>query len=136
MHWFRSHGRNFTALALFALALQFVLCLVDPHVDRFAFNPITWRNTATAEKAIAAASGKANSADLPASPRQKTPNSLADDFCAICAHAGLVGTLVLPDVPAFPVGISSSKPLRRSLVATHARAIDCFPFEARGPPAA
>jgi hypothetical protein len=136
MHWFRSHRHHLTALALFALALQFALCLSDPHVDRFAFNPSTWGSTATVGRAIVAAIDKATSANLPASPRQKAPNSLADDFCAICAHAGLVGTLILPVVPTFPVGISSSKPLRWSFVAGRALTIDYFAFEARGPPVA
>ena len=136
MRWFRSHRFEVASLALFALACQFVLSFGHVHLDRFAGNSSNWAIAAVAGKAVAAPAGKVAIADLPASPRQKNPSGLGDDFCAICASISLAGALVVPDAPTHLPGISFFKELHRSFAATRAASIDHFHFNARGPPTA
>jgi hypothetical protein len=136
MRWFRSHRLKVASLALFALVCQFVLSFGHIHVDRFAGNSSNWLIAAVAGKAVAASAGKVTIADLPTSPRQKSPTGLGDDFCAICANIGLAGALVVPAGPALLPGISLFKVLHWSFAATQARSIDHFHFNARGPPTA
>jgi hypothetical protein len=135
MQWFRSHRLEVVSLALFALVCQFVLSFGHAHLDRFARNSNDWLIAVAAGKAVAASVGKVTIADLPTSPRQKSPTAIGDDFCAICANIGLAGALVVPS-PALAPGISSFKVLYRSFAATQARSIDHFHFNARGPPTA
>jgi|SRR5277367_2073946 len=136
MRWFRSHRLEVATLALFALACQFVLSFGHVHLDRFAGSSSGWAVAARAEKAIAAPVAKITLAALPTSPRQKNPNGLGDDFCAICANTNLAGTLVIPIAPALLARKTSFDDLHWSFVATRARPIDCIDFNARGPPAA
>jgi hypothetical protein len=136
MRWFRSHRLKVALLALFALACQFVLSFGHIHLDRFAGNSSNWLIAAAATKAVAAPAGTVTIADLPTSPRGKSPIGLGDEFCAICANIGLAGALVVPTGPALLPGISPFKILRRSFAATEARSIDYFHFNARGPPTA
>jgi hypothetical protein len=132
MRWFRSHRLKVASLALFALVCQFVLSFGHVHLDRFAGNSSNWAVAAAAGKAVAVSAGKVTIADLPTSPRQKSPTGLGDDFCAICANIGLA--LVVPTGPALLPEISFYKELHWSFVATQARSIDHFHFNARGPP--
>jgi len=134
MQWFRSHRLKVAPLALFALVCQFVLSFGHIHVDSFAGNSSNWPISAVAGKAVAA--GKVTIADLPTSPRQRSPTGLGDDFCAICANIGLAGALVVPAGPALLPGISLFRELHWSFAATQARSIDHFHFNARGPPTA
>jgi hypothetical protein len=136
MHWFRSHRLKVASLALFALVCQFVLSFGHIHVDRFAGNSSNWLMAAVAGKAVAASAGIVTIADLPTSPRQKSPTGLGDDFCAICANIGLAGALVVPTAPTLLLGISLFKVLNWSFAATQARSIDHFHFNARAPPTA
>jgi hypothetical protein len=126
MRWFRSHKLKVASLALFALACQFVLAFDHVHLDRLAGNSSHW--------AVAAATVKVTSTDLPASPRQNNPSGLGDDFCAICASIGLAGALVIPAAPTVLPEISFFKELHWSFAATEAPSIDHFHFSARGPP--
>jgi hypothetical protein len=135
MRWFRSHRLEVASLALFALACQFVLSFGHVHLNRFAGSSINWA-TAAAGKAVAGTPGKVTLADLPTSPRQKNPDRLADDFCAICANINLASALVPPNEPVLVFGISFYKKLHWSLVATQAQSIDRIHFNARGPPVA
>jgi hypothetical protein len=134
MRWFQSHRVKVASLALFALVCQFVLSFGHVHLNRFAGGSINW--TMAAGKAVAAAPGKVTLADLPTSPRQKSPDRLGDDFCAICASIDLAGALIAPTVPTLLPGISFYKELHWSLVATQAQSIDRIRFNARGPPVA
>jgi hypothetical protein len=136
MRWFQSHRVTVAALALFALTCQFVLSFGHVHLDRFAGGSINWAMAAAAGKAVATAPGKVTLADLPTSPRQKSPDRLGDDFCAICASIDLAGALLAPNAPTLLFGISLCKELHWSFVATQAQSIDHIHFNARGPPVA
>src|SRR5271168_2391127 len=114
MWWFRSHRLKLASLALFALACQFVLSFGHGHLDRFAGNSSNWAVAAAAGKAVATAPEKIRLADLPTSPRQKNPNGLGDDFCAICASINVAGALVAPTAPTLLPGISFFKELHWS----------------------
>ena len=134
MRWFRSYRLEVASLALFALACQFVLSFGHVHLNRFAGSSINWSIAAAA--GVATAPGKVTLADLPTSPRQKNPDRLADDFCAICVNINLAGALVPPTAPVLVFEISFDKELHWSLVATQAQSIDRIHFNARGPPVA
>jgi hypothetical protein len=134
MRWFRSHRLKVASLALFALTCQFVLSFGHVHLNRFAGNAPNWLVAAAAGKAVVGAPGKVTLADLPGWPRQKNPDRLADDFCAICANINLAGALVAPTAPTLVFEISFHKQLHWSLVATQAQSIDRIHFNARGPP--
>jgi hypothetical protein len=136
MRWFRSHKLKVASLALFALTCQFVLSFGHVHFDRFAGNSINWAMAAGAGKVVAVVPGKVTLADLPTSPRQKSPSGLGDDFCAICTSINLAGALVAPTPPTLLPGILLYKKLHWSFVATQAQLIDHIHFNARGPPVA
>jgi hypothetical protein len=137
MRWFRSHSCGLTSLALLALACQFVLSFGHIHLDRTAGFSTGRLIAAAVGSAIAApAAGKVALADLPTSPREKNPDSLGDDFCAICANISLAAAIVLPIVLLFLVGTASSERLIWSFVATRAASTIHVHFHARGPPAA
>jgi hypothetical protein len=127
MRFFRSHRLKVVLLALFALTCQFVLAFGHIHLDRLAGNSSHW--------AVAAASTP-SPAVLPTSPRQNSPSGLGEDFCAICANAGVTGALVVPASPAVPPRISFVTKLHWPFAAVAAASFDHFPFDARGPPRA
>ena len=111
MRWFRSHSFGLTSLALFALACQFVLAFGHVHLDRTAGFSTGRSIGAAVGSVIAAPAGKVALADLPASPREKSPDSLGDDFCAICANISLAAAIVLPIVLLFLLGTTRSERL-------------------------
>jgi hypothetical protein len=133
MRWFRSHRFEVASLALFALACQFLLSFGHVHFDRSLGNSSHWAIAAASGKAVAAPVGRVTTTDLPASPGQKNPSRLGDDFCAICANISLAGALVVPDAPTLLPGISVVKELHWSFAATRASSTDHFHFNARGP---
>jgi hypothetical protein len=135
MRFFRSHRLELAALALFALACQFVLAFGHVHRDRLSDNSPIWAIATVTGKAVADLTLKIASADLPTSP-QRSPNELGDDFCAICTSVSLMGALVMPAAPAALPGISIFKELGWSFATTEASPINHFPFSARGPPRA
>jgi hypothetical protein len=136
MQWFRSHSFGLTSLALFALACQFVLSFGHVHLDRTAGFSTGRAIAAAVGSAIAAPAGKVALADLPTSPREKNPDGLGDDFCAVCANISLAAAIVLPIVLLFLVGTANSEALVWSFAATRAASTNYVHFDARGPPAA
>jgi hypothetical protein len=136
MRWFRSHSFALTSLALFALACQFVLSFGHVHLDRTVGFSTGRSIAAAAGSVIAAPAGKVTLADLPTSPREKNPDSLGDDFCAICANISLAAAIVLPIVLFLLVGTASSERLIWYFAATRAASTNYVHFDARGPPAA
>jgi hypothetical protein len=136
MRWFRSHKLEVAALALFALACQFVLSFGHVHLDRTAGFSSGRAIAAAVGSAIAAPAGKVTLADLPTSPREKNPDSLGDDFCAICANISLAAAIVLPIVLLFLLGTAHSESLIWFFAATRAASTNYVHFDARGPPAA
>jgi hypothetical protein len=136
MRWFRSHSFGLTSLALFALACQFVLSFGHVHLDRTAGFSTGRAIAAAVGTVLAAPASKVALAHLPTSPREKNPDSLGDDFCAVCANISLAAAIVLPIVLMFLVGTASSERLSWSFTATRAVATIYVHFEARGPPVA
>jgi hypothetical protein len=135
MRWFRSHSFGLTSLALLALACQFVLSFGHIHADRTAGFSTGRLVAAAVGSAIAAPAGKIALADLPGSPHEKNPDSLGDDFCAICANISLAAAIVLPIVFLLLLGTASSERLIWSFAATRVAATNHVHFDARGPPA-
>jgi hypothetical protein len=136
MRWFRSHSFGLTSVALLALACQFVLSFGHIHLDRTAGFSTGRSIAAAVGSVVAAPAGKVALADLPASPREKSPDSLGDDFCAICANISLAAAIVLPIVLLFLLGTLRSERLIWSFAATRAASAIHVHFDARGPPAA
>jgi hypothetical protein len=128
MRWFRSQKLKVASLALFALTCQFVLSFGHVHLNRFAGQASNW--------AIATAAGKVTLADLPVSPRHKSPSGLGEDICAICANINLAGALIAPTAPTILPEISLYTELHWSFAATQAESIGHIHFNARGPPVA
>jgi hypothetical protein len=127
MRWFRSHIRFGSRLALFALALQFLLTF--SHIDTCDFVP----------SPAATASVVADAAGAPAtqqgSPLRKSDRT-ADQSCPICALIQLAATSTPSAAPALlpPVWIGGSQldmPAMASLAASTPRH-----FQARAPPIA
>jgi hypothetical protein len=135
MRWFRSHKLDVAALALFALACQFVLSFGHVHLDRTAGFSTGRSIAAAVGSAIAAPAGKVTLADVPAPPKEKSPDSLGDDFCAICANISLAAAIVLPVVLLLLLGTASSERLIWYFAATRAASTVHVHFDARGPPA-
>jgi hypothetical protein len=133
MRFFRSHRLELAALALFALACQFVLAFGHIHRDRLGDNSPIWAIAAVTGETDAAATPKGVSADLPTSPH-RNPSGLGHDFCAICTSVSLMGALVMPAAPAVVPEISIFKGLGWSVATTDVSPIDHLPFSARGPP--
>src|ERR1700686_1372901 len=97
MGWFRSNRGRVAWLAFFALACQLALSFGHVHLGKL--------NGVAAALAVSAEGGNV-SANVPASPPQKSPTGLADDFCAICSNVSLASALVIPDSPAVVPPIS------------------------------
>jgi hypothetical protein len=136
MRWFRSHSFALMSVALLALAAQFVLSFGHVHLDRTAGFSTGRSIAAVVGSAVAAPAGKVALADLPASSREKNPDSHGDDFCTICANISLAAAIVLPIVLLFLLGTTSSERLIWSFAATRVAATNHVHFDARGPPAA
>jgi hypothetical protein len=87
MRWIRQKIRGGAHLALFALAVHMVLSFGHVHAD--FFTPRSALAAATAEPSGAPA------ADLPGQPSHPYRDSVAHDFCAVCANISVLGSLVL-----------------------------------------
>jgi hypothetical protein len=123
MRWFRSNAGRAAWLALFALACQFV----------FTFGHVHLTAIGVADTAAISA-GAPNSAVGPASPRQKAPSGLTQDFCALCNNINLTGALVLPTPPAIILPNAFIRRLPWTPTAAHAASRAHVYFDARGPP--
>jgi hypothetical protein len=123
MRWFRSNAGRAAWLALFALACQFV----------FTFGHVHLTAIGVADTAAISADAP-NSAAGPASPRQRAPSGLTQDFCALCNNINLAGALVLPAPPAIILPSSFIRRLQWTPTAAHAAARTNIYFDARGPP--
>lgn len=120
MTWFRTHLRANAGVALFALALQFVLAFGHNH------GSIPLAPAASGLQGIEAR------ASQPAGPAAAHDD---DAICAICASVALAGTLVLPTAPAAERPSSAIVAL---LVAPPIEGLPgetLRPFQARAPPA-
>jgi hypothetical protein len=101
MNWFRSNIQLGSRLALFALAIQFVLSFGH-------FHPIA---SATATRSVAIQASLADLALVAAAPpaQQQQPaqdhdsDQTPDDGCAICAVIALAHTALFSTPPVLPV---------------------------------
>jgi hypothetical protein len=124
MHGIRTNRRIFAHVALFALALQFILSFGHFHHEQFA---------SAAAAAIAAGAPQASASDDTA----PDPDGRADahDLCAICATISLAASTVLPEHATLPAPAASGlalgfEPLTSRLTSQTPRF-----FQARAPPA-
>jgi hypothetical protein len=86
MRWIRQHIRSAAWLAVAALAVHVVVTFGHVHAEWFS----------TPSASATAAAGLAASDKATGAPTQPYRVPRADNFCAVCASIGLLGTLVLP----------------------------------------
>jgi hypothetical protein len=109
---------------LFALACQFV----------FTFGHVHLTAIGVADTAAISAGAPSNAVSAPASPRQRVPSGLTQDFCALCNNINLASALVLPTPPSIVLPSSFIRRLQWTPTAAHAAARTHVYFDARGPP--
>jgi hypothetical protein len=125
MRWFRANKTFGSRLALFALALQFVLAFGHIHRDDIY-------GTARPAAAIAAAVPD-GSQPLPANHH---PTKHGDDYCAICAAVSLLGNSLVAAAPALPLPPASQAVEQIDRVAILFIAPRRAAFQSRAPPTA
>jgi hypothetical protein len=124
MHWFRKNRIWVSRLALFALALQFVLSFGHVHVGKASASP---RLVAAVADLVGAPSKEPGRPPAPGQSRG------ADDYCAICASTHLLdGSMVAaaPQLPAPPAAGGAHSDYRPIISIAARRA----PFQSRAPP--
>jgi hypothetical protein len=111
---------------LFALACQFV----------FTFGHVHLTSIGVSDTAAISAGAPASAVGAPASPRQRAPSGLTQDFCALCNNISVASALVLPAPPAIILpGLFVQRP-SWTPKAVRATPRDHLYFDARGPPRA
>jgi hypothetical protein len=120
MRWYRTNRSFAGTLALFALALQITLSFGHIHLRDFA---------GIAGVATAQAHATTTDPDRDHNTRHST-----DENCLICATANLAGNLVLPDLVAFPVPVTSTDTTYGHSCSASCSHIDFALFRARAPP--
>jgi hypothetical protein len=124
MRWFRANKTFCSRLALFALAVQFVLAFGHIHRDDI-YGP----GRPAAAIAAAVADG---SQPLPANH----PAKHSDDYCAICAAVSLLGNSFASTAPTLPLPSASYAIEQFDRVAAIFIAPRRAAFQSRAPPAA
>jgi Protein of unknown function (DUF2946) len=139
MKWFRSNVQHGTRLALFALAVQFVLSFGHFHAIAAQAVPALQSGTSLSDISFA---GRLPAPDAASKSTQQQPASdhdsdrQSDDFCAICAvvamaNAALSATppvLLLPQAVEFLYLATDAESVHRNSVRVA--------FQPRAPPAA
>jgi|HubBroStandDraft_6_1064221.scaffolds.fasta_scaffold533301_1 hypothetical protein len=123
MRWFRANAKFSGGLALFALALQFVLAFGHIHSEDI-YGP--------ARVAAVAAPGT----DGGQPPPTGHPAKHGDDYCAICATVSLLGSSLVAAAPLLPTPSVSHAVAQVDRVATLVLAPRRTPFQSRAPPEA
>ena len=124
MRWFRANKTLCSRLALFALAVQFVLAFGHIHRDDiYGF--------ARAAVAIAAPV-PGGSQQLPSDQ----PTKHGDDYCAVCAAVSLLGNSFAAAAPTLPLPSASHAIELLDRVATILIAPRRAAFQSRAPPTA
>jgi hypothetical protein len=124
MRWFRANRTFGGKLALFALAVQFIVAFGHIHRDDI-YGP------ARPAAAIAAAV-QGGSQSLPANH----PVKHGDDYCAICATMSLLGNSFVAAAPSLPLPAASHAIDQVDHVAIIFVASRRAAFQSRAPPAA
>jgi hypothetical protein len=99
MHWFRSHSRLSSGLAIFSLALQLALSFGHIHLRDIS-------GTAHASTSIAASSTAASRSDeqpARATPTDRTSHEHEDEYCAVYAINNLLGSAQIVEPPPLPL---------------------------------
>jgi hypothetical protein len=124
MRWFRANKTFCSRLALFALAVQFVLAFGHIHREDIY-------GSARPAAAIAAALPDGGQ-PLPANH----PAKHSDDYCAICATMSLLGNSFVAAAPSLPLPVASHAIEQLDRVAAIFIAPRRTAFQSRAPPAA
>jgi hypothetical protein len=124
MRWFRANKTFGSRLALFALAVQFVLAFGHIHHEDIY-------GSARPAAAIAAAVPD-GSQPLPGDQ----PTKHGDDYCAVCATMSLLGNSFVAVAPALPLPPASQAIEQLDRVAAIFIAPRRTAFQSRAPPAA
>jgi hypothetical protein len=98
MKWFRSNIRRGSQLALFALAIQFLLSFGHFHGSSAQATPADAKQSALHDAAAGAATPALNAAPLKSSSDHAPDGRLTDD-CAICAVLALADTMMVVTPP-------------------------------------
>jgi Protein of unknown function (DUF2946) len=122
MRWFRANKTFGSRLALFALAVQFVLAFGHIHHEDIY-------GSARPALAVAVPDG---SQPLPANH----PAKHGDDYCAICAAVSLLGNSFAAAAPTLPLPAASHAIERFDRVAAIFIAPRRAAFQSRAPPTA
>ena len=124
MGWFRAKSKWGGRLALFALAVQFILAFGHIHPDDIYGS----LNDPFPTQAISLAT--ANQAQFLSSDQS---TAAADDFCAICATVSLLSSSVAADAPKLP--LPELQAIERTTRALALAVIPSWrPFQSRAPP--
>jgi hypothetical protein len=124
MRWFRASRILGSRLALFALAVQFVVAFGHIHHDDiFGFT-----RTAAAIAAPVPDSGQPLPGDQ--------PTKHGDDYCAICAAVSLLGNSFVAAAPTLPLPAAAHAIEQLDLVVADFIAPRRAAFQSRAPPAA
>ena len=124
MRWARVKRKYGGGLALFALALQFVLSLAHLHPEDI-FGPGAASSTLSAAQ---------RSQPLSTDPDRTSHN---DDYCAICATMYLLGSSPIPEAPPLlPLSFVWQRIERSDDTAATFVALRRQPFQSRAPPSA
>ncbi|MCB1412392.1 MAG: DUF2946 domain-containing protein [Xanthobacteraceae bacterium] len=103
MKWVRSKLKHGARLALFALAVQFVLSFGHFHADEVLAAPAARPASAIANAARAAHKADPQKPAVQATASRSKPDQPADshrhDICAICAVMALAGTAMFSGPP-------------------------------------
>jgi hypothetical protein len=124
MRWFRANRTFGGRLALFALAVQFVVAFGHIHRDDL----YGFARTAVAVAAPVPEGGQPLPGDRPAKH--------SDDYCAICAAASLLGNSFAAVAPSLPLPAASHAIERFDRVAVIFIAPRRAAFQSRAPPTA
>jgi hypothetical protein len=123
MRWFRANRIFGGRLALFALAVQFILSFGHIHHEDI-YGP--------ARPAVAA--------NLPADHGQSAPGNHSskddDDYCAICATIALLNNSFVAAAPLLPVPVISQRLEHTDRLAIAVVVPRRAPFQSRAPPQA
>jgi hypothetical protein len=124
MRWFRANRILGSRLALFALAVQFIVAFGHIHRDDI----YGFARTAAVVTAPAPESGQPLPGDRPAKH--------GDDYCAICAAVSLLGNSFAAAAPSLPLPAASHAIERFDRIAAIFIAPRRAAFQSRAPPAA
>ena len=128
MRWFRANRKYGGRLALFALAVQFVLAFGHIHPEDIYGSA----NTAASSAATVALSAADHSRLLPTN----RPANHTDDYCAICASIYLLGSSFVAAAPPLPLPVVSYAIEHVDRVAAAVITPRRAPFQSRAPPLA